>query len=131
MAAGTAWSTSLIWGRNHDTASQHNLNSYLLESVYPITKVDFLTGRVELVHKDELFANDAQLEHRLELTAGSTFRVQAYTVGYTRDIGTFSHLEAGIGANITAYAIPSAIQPFYGEHPLGGLVFLCFRLRKE
>ena len=131
MTAGTAWSTSLLWGRNHDTASQHNLNSYLLESVYPVTKVDFLTGRVELVHKDELFANDPQLEHRLERTAGSTFRVQAYTAGYTRDIGTFRHVEAGIGANVTAYAIPAAIQPFYGGHPLGGSVFLRFRLKNE
>ena len=131
MAAGTAWSTSLIWGRNHDIASQHNLNSYLLESVYPITKVDFLTGRIELVDKDELFANDPVLEHRLEHAAGSTFRVQAYTAGYTRDMGTFRHVEAGIGANITAYAIPAAIQPFYGEHPWGGSVFLRFRLKNE
>src|SRR5258705_9928542 len=129
MASGAAWSTSLIWGRNHDTASQHNLNSYLLESVYPITKMDFLTGRLELVHKDELFANDSVLEHRLEHTAGSRFRVQAYTAGYTRDIGTFRHVEAGIGANLTVYAIPAAIQPFYGEHPLGGSVFLRFRLK--
>ena len=110
---------------------QHNLNSYLLESVYPMTKVDFLTGRIELVDKDELFANDPQLEQRLERTAGSTFRVQAYTAGYTRDIGTFRHVEAGIGANVTAYEIPTAIQPFYGEHPLGGSVFLRFRLKNE
>jgi len=93
--------------------------------------VDFLTGRVELVHKDELFANDPQLEHRLERTAGSTFRVQAYTAGYTREHGSFGHVGAGIGANVTAYAIPAAIQPFYGEHPLGGSVFLRFRLKNE
>jgi hypothetical protein len=126
---GNAWSTSLIWGRNHDTASRHNLNSYLLESVYPVTKKDFITGRVELVDKDELFADDAALEHRLEHSAGSTFRVQAYTLGYTRDIATFSKIEAGIGGNITSYAIPSAIKPFYGDHPWGANLYLRFRLK--
>jgi hypothetical protein len=98
MSDGNACSTSLIWGRNHDTFTQHNLNSYLLESVYPLPKEDFLTGRIELVHKDELFANDPVLEHQLDQTAGSTFRVQAYTAGYTRDIATFTNVEVGIGA---------------------------------
>ena len=131
MAEGNAWSTSLVWGRNHDTFTQHNLNSYLLESVYPLAKKDFLTARVELVDKDELFANDPAIEHLLEHTAGSTFRIQAYTAGYTRDIGTFNHIETGIGANVTAYAIPSAIKPYYGEHPRGVNVFLRFRLKNR
>ena len=129
MADGSAWSTSLIWGRNHDIASQYNLNSYLLESVYPLTKKNFLTGRIELVDKDELFANDPAIEHQLERTAGSTFRIQAYTVGYTRDIGTFKNVEAGLGANVTAYAIPSAIEPFYGDHPHGANIYLRLRLK--
>lgn len=29
------WSSSLIWGRNHNTATQRNTNSYLAESVVP------------------------------------------------------------------------------------------------
>jgi hypothetical protein len=126
---GNAWSTSLIWGRNHDTASRHNLNSYLLETVYPVTKKDFMTGRVELVDKDELFADDPALEHRLEHSAGSTFRVQAYTMGYTRDIARFSKIDLGLGGNITLYAIPSAIEPFYGDHPWGTNIYLRFRLK--
>jgi hypothetical protein len=129
LADRDSWSTSLIWGRNHDTSTQHNLNSYLLESVYPVRKKDFVTGRVELVDKDELFANNPVLEDRIAQTAGSTFRVQAYTAGYTRDIGTAKNIEAGLGANITAYAIPSAIKPYYGDHPFGVNVFLRFRLK--
>jgi len=131
MADGNAWSTSLVWGQNHDTFTQHNLNSYLLETVYPLAKKDFLTARVELVDKDELFANDPGIEHLLEHTAGSTSRIQAYTAGYTRDIGTFNHIETGIGANVTAYAIPSAIKSYYGEHPRGVNVFLRFRLKNH
>src|SRR5579871_3018433 len=51
---GSSWSSSLIWGRTHSTASGRNLNSYLAESVLPVSRRDFLTGRAELVDKDEL-----------------------------------------------------------------------------
>jgi len=126
---GNAWSTSLIWGRNHNTGSGRNLNSYLVETLYPIARKDFLTGRFELVDKDELFANHHEQEHRLALSAGSTFRIRALTAGYTRDIGTFKNVEAGIGANVTAYWIPSAIKPYYGDHPSGVNIFMRFRLK--
>ena len=58
-----------------------------------------------------------------------SFRVQAYTAGFTHDIGAFSRIETGVGANVTSYAIPAAIQPYYGEHPVGVDVYLRFRLR--
>ncbi len=56
---GGSWASSLIWGRNHETATGRNLNSYLAESVLPIRRKNFLTGRAELVDKDELFARPA------------------------------------------------------------------------
>ena len=124
------WASSLIWGRNHETLSQRNLNSYLAESVYPVSRRDFLTGRIELVDKDELFADQPTLEEQLARTAGSNaFRVQAYTVGFTHDVGTFSHVETGVGANVSTYVIPAAIQPYFGEHPKGVNVYLRFRLQ--
>jgi hypothetical protein len=123
------WSSSLIWGRNHETLSHRNLNSYLAESVYPVSRRDFLTGRIELVDKDELFADQPALEQSLARTAGSTFRVQAYTLGFTHDIGAFWGIETGVGANVTNYVIPAAIQPYYGEHPVGVNMYLRFRLR--
>ena len=126
---GNAWSTSLIWGRNHNTENERNLNSYLLETLYPLTTNDFLTARAELVDKDELFANDHELEHQLAQTAGNSFRIQAYTVGYTRDIGTFRNVETGIGANLSAYVVPSPIKPYYGDHPWGAVIYLRFRLK--
>jgi len=64
MDGGNPWSTSLIWGRNHDTFTQHNLNSYLAETVYPVARKNFLTGRVEYVDKDELFADTPALEEQ-------------------------------------------------------------------
>lgn len=109
-------SSSLIWGRNHDTVSQHNLNSYLAESVLPIRKRNFLTGRIELVDKDEL-------------TVPGIYRIGAYTIGYTRDIEMIRYVETGIGANFTSYSLPAAIKGVYGDHPVGGNIFLRFRLR--
>jgi hypothetical protein len=119
---GSDWATSLIWGRNHDTFTKHNLNSYLLESVAPWRRKNFFTGRIELVDKDDLFGNQPDL-------AGRTFRISAYTAGYTRDIGTFQKIETGIGANFSTYSMPDAIKPYYGNHPLAVNVYLRLRLK--
>src|SRR5579862_3485042 len=118
------WSTSLIWGRNHRLLDRNNSNAYLLESVLPLHKKNFLTGRIELVDKNELFSDQPDLAEQLARTVGSSFRVGAYTFGGTRDIGTFRKIETGIGANITTYSFPGAIKPYYGDHPFAVNVFL-------
>ena len=118
---GTSWSTSLIWGRNHELLTRRHVNAYLFETLYPVTRRNFLTGRVEVVDKDEL-----ALPEKL----GSTFRIHAYTAGYTHDIGTFSGIETGLGANVTAYGVPSTLTPFYGDRPWGVNVYLRVRLTR-
>jgi hypothetical protein len=127
--AGGSWSSSLIWGRNHSTATHRNLNSYLAESVLPASRKNFITGRFELVDKDELFTSEPELEQRLDVLYGSTFRIAAYTLGYTRDVDLFRYVETGIGANLTTYRLPAAIQPYFGSHSVGGNIFVRFRLR--
>ena len=126
---GGSWATSVIWGRNHETATGRNVNSYLAESVLPIHRKNFLTGRVELVDKDELFADQPDIEQNLDILYGSTFRIGAYTIGYTRDVDLFHHIETGVGANFSAYSLPDSIKPYYGDRPVGGNVFVRFRLR--
>ncbi len=128
---GASWASSLIWGRNHDTATGRNLNSYLAESVLPVRRKNFLTGRVELVDKDELFDAQPVIEQALDPAYGSTFRIGEYTFGYTRDIDLFRFVETGIGANFSAYSLPGAIKPYYGDHPIGGNIFVRFRLRSR
>ena len=127
--AGGSWSSTFVWGRNHSTATHRNLNSYLVESVLPVRRGNFITGRIELVDKDELFAGEPGIEDRLDRISGSTYRVGAYTIGYTRDINLFRFAETGIGANFSAYALPDAIKPYYGDRPVGGNIFIRFRLR--
>jgi hypothetical protein len=126
---GGNWASSLIWGRNHETATGRNLNSYLAESVLPIHHRNFLTGRIELVDKDELFDGLPEIEQNLDIVYGSTFRIGAYTLGYTRNIEIFRHVETGVGANFTTYSLPDAIKPYYGDRPLGGNIFIRLRLR--
>ncbi len=126
---GGSWSSSLIWGRTHSTATLRNLNSYLAESVLPVSRRNFITGRFELVDKDELFRNQPDVERKLDAIYGGTFRIGAYTLGYTRDIDLFRQVETGVGANFTAYSLPDAIKPYYGAHPVGGNVFVRFRLK--
>jgi hypothetical protein len=113
---GGHWATSLIWGRNHKTPERKNLNSYLLESLMQFRQQNYLTGRVELLDRDELFA-------------GSVFRIAAYMLGYTRDFHLLRQLQTGLGANFTVYTIPEAIRPFYGDHPASFYVFLRARLK--
>jgi hypothetical protein len=128
---GSAWSSSFVWGRNHDTGTFHNLNSYLAESVVPVGSRNFITGRVELVDKDELFSDQPEIAEQLAVAAGSTFRVGSYTIGYTRDIPIFDRVETGIGFNFSEYSLPPAIKPYYGDHPVGGNVFIRFRLKSS
>ncbi len=126
---GSAWSSSLIWGRNHDTFDHRDSNSYLIESVAPYRTRNFVTGRAELVDKDELFLDQPDVEGFLDRTAGSTFRIGAYTLGYTRDIAVFHHAETGLGFNFTAYTTPPAIKPYYGQHPTAWNIFARVRLK--
>jgi hypothetical protein len=97
--------------------------------VLPVSRKNFITGRFELVDKDDLFVDQPDLQQSLDSRYGSTFRIGAYTLGYTRDIDVFRSVETGIGVNFTAYTLPDAIKPYYGSRPVGGNVFLRFRLR--
>ncbi len=121
---GGDWSSSAIWGRNHYTDTKQNGDAYTFESVLPISKKNILTARVEVVDKNELFPNVAALE-------GRAFRIAAYTVGYSREIGTALRLiDTAIGANTTFYGLPGEITPYYGKRPWGLDVFLRLRLKQ-
>ena len=97
----------------------------------PLRNKNFFTGRIELVDKDELFGNDPTLESTLARTTGSTFRIAAYTAGYTRDLAQLRKAEIGVGANATGYSVPSAVKPYYGAHPVAVNLYLRVRLKLE
>jgi hypothetical protein len=125
-----AWATSLIWGQNYKTVEHRRTNAVLAETVVPLRRRNFVTGRFEWSERDELFDNNPDLAEQLtHLTGQYSFNVSAVTGGYTRDVPLFRNVQTGIGANATAYVIESALTPYYGEHPWGMDVFIRVRLK--
>jgi hypothetical protein len=118
------WASSVIWGRVHKTDGGANLNGYGVESVARFIGKNYVTGRIELVDKNELFLPGSVLY-------GDSFRVGAYTAGYTRDFYLIPRIATGLGANVTGYSMPEELHSYYGHRPAGVLVFIRFRLRES
>ncbi len=128
---GNYWATSFIWARNYKTIERHGTQAIVAETVVPVRRRNFVTGRFEWSQRDELFEYDHDLAHDIvERTGKRAFQVSAFTAGYTRDFDLVRNVQSGLGVNVTAYAIDSALQPFYGTHPWGVNVFLRIRLKK-
>jgi hypothetical protein len=119
------WCTTLVWGRNHKELVGTNQNSYLAESVVNFRRLNYLTTRLELVDKDELFPSGPP--------AGSgfrpeeSFRIGAYTFGGARDVIHSDKWNVGVGANFTTYAKPALLDAYYGKHPVSWEVFVRIR----
>src|SRR4051794_4032081 len=125
-----SWATSLIWGQNYKTDEQHATNTVTAETVIPFLRNNFITGRYEWSQRDELFANNPRLAAQITRETGEpVFQVNAFTVGYTRDVNLFRNVQTGIGANVSTYTIDAALQPYYGAHPWGVNMFVRFRLK--
>ena len=114
LAAGN-WATSFVWGRVHKIANGTNLNSYLLESTLNFLEKNYAFTRLELVDKDELFPQAA--EH-------PAYRFGAYTFGGVRDLIHDHAWHLGLGADVTLYSKPAALDTAYGQHPVSFQIFL-------
>jgi hypothetical protein len=119
LAAGN-WATSLVWGRVHKIATGANLNGYLLESTLNFLQRDYAFTRLELVDKDELFPQAA---------LHPAYRIGAYTFGGVRDLVQNGVWQLGLGADVTVYSKPTALDAAYGNFPVSFQVFL--RMRPE
>ena len=112
------WATSLIWGRKHKETEATNQNSYLLESTLNFLRRNYAYTRLELVDKDELFP---------DLQAHPSYRIGAYTFGGVRDLVQSHRWQLGLGADVTFYTKPAALNPIYGDNPVSFHVFLRVR----
>jgi hypothetical protein len=119
---GNYWATSLIWGQNYKLDESRASNAVLAETVVPVRRKNFVTGRFEWSQRDELFEHEHGPAH--------AFAVSAFTAGYTRDVALIRNVQTGLGVNATAYAIDDALKPYYGSAPWGVNVFLRVRLKK-
>jgi hypothetical protein len=117
------WATMLLWGRNQSLSDGNVGNSYLLESTLKFMTRNAVWGRVENVDRtNELLPLASSPERYFA-------RVQAYTIGYDREMGHVPHLSQAIGGQVTWYGVPQSLIPFYGTHPVGVLVFFRVRFR--
>ena len=112
------WATSLIWGHVHKIATGANLNGYLLESTLNFHARNYAFSRLELVDKDELFP---------QASTHPAYRVGAYTFGGVRDLIQNRTGQLGLGADVTFYSKPAALDAAYGNHPVSFQVFLRLR----
>jgi hypothetical protein len=121
LAAGH-WATTLLWGRNHSLASHESSNGYLAESTLQFAHKNYVWGRVENVDRTT---------ELLPVGFDESFlaRVQAYSIGYDRDVKLVSWLATAVGAQATLYHAPAFLSAAYGEHPAGVVVF--FRVRPQ
>ncbi len=117
LAAGS-WATSAIWGRVHKIATDANLNSYLLESTINFRRRNYAFSRLELMDKDELFP---------QATVHPAYRIGAYTFGGVRDLVQNHSWQFGLGADVTFYSKPAALDAAYGNDPVSFQIFLRVR----
>jgi hypothetical protein len=116
------WATSLIWGRVHKIATDTNLNSYLLESTLNFQQRDYVFSRLELVDKDELFP---------QAPIHPAYRIGAYTFGGVRDLVSDRTWRLGLGADVTIYSKPAALDSSFGNDPVSFQIFLRMRPGQE
>jgi hypothetical protein len=90
-------------------------DAWLLEGAYTRGRWTAF-GRWENVAKDEL----------VDVPAG-TYRINKFSLGGTYNFQQNKNVEQGIGASVDFYSFPGALQPFYGNDPVGFSVF--YRLR--
>ncbi len=125
------WAGSLIWGRNHFTAPETgNSNAYTAEATWHFAGVHDAFARIERLYNLELLNRGLTVEQALNAPERSGYWVNAFTLGYSHEISSPVFLRSAIGASLETYAVPAAIQSFYGAHPAGVQVFLRLWLRR-
>ena len=78
---------------------------------------------------------DAQPDHRVlgpggvlvVITEDPIGRVQAYTLGYERELPAPSWISIGMGTQATLYHLAPSLRPVYGNHPATFAFFLRLR----
>jgi len=82
-------------------------------------------GRVEVVQVETaVLLNDTV---PVGSDAAARDAVGELTLGVVRDVATWHGAEAGVGAALTAYAVPDALKSTHGSHPVSFQVYLRVR----
>lgn len=116
------WASTFVWGQNY--ANGERSNSFLFESNYDFER-NAVFGRFETVNKS---GHDLVLPHPLD---HDTFWVNAFSLGYVRDLVQGKGIDVGLGSMVTINRNPATLTPVYGGTTHGGWqMFLRFRPSK-
>jgi hypothetical protein len=120
------WSSLLAWGRNRSMEDGNIGNGYLFESTLNFWRRNYIWTRIENVDRTtELLLGDGPEPPDFEERYFA--RVQAYSAGYDREFGNWSHLKPALGGQIMWYGVPDSLKATYGSRPVGVLLFLRIR----
>ncbi|MGA7357452.1 MAG: hypothetical protein WBW70_01270, partial [Candidatus Sulfotelmatobacter sp.] len=123
---GGNWASMILWGRNQSLADGNVGNGYLLESTLQFLHRNFAWTRIENVDRtNELLIGENALPR--DFTERYFTRVQAYTIGYDRELGHIPHLSTAVGGQVTLYGVPDTLKPTYGSNPVGVILFVRLR----
>ena len=121
------WAALLLWGRNQSLLDGNVGNGYLVESTLQFAHRNAAWGRIENVDRtNELFLGENP--EPAGFSERYFTRVQAYTLGYDRELGHIPHVSTAVGEQFTWYGVPAELKAAYGGHPVGGVMFLRVRL---
>jgi hypothetical protein len=115
-------SVTAAFGRNN---TDHGSRNAMFVEGSRRADLNTFYGRFEAVQVETaLLQTDTVLEGP---AANLNDPVFAFTVGGVRDILAWRGFEGGIGADVSFYGVPEALQPMYSAHPVSFHIF--FRLR--
>jgi hypothetical protein len=121
-----SWASTLLWGRNRVIQTGQVFNGYLAESTYQFAERNRVWGRVENVDRTTELLLGKQAEPA-GFDEQFLARIQAYTVGYDREVPLVRGLSTALGGQVTFYGKPDSLTPIYGRHPAGVIVFVRIR----
>jgi hypothetical protein len=117
-AVGSIWASTIAWGSNEE---EGKVSSFVLaETSLLLDDRDAWFGRIDVGNKS---AHDLDLHD-----VNGMFTVGRMQAGYVRYFGSWNRMLPGIGASLTASAVPDDLDPVYGGRILTGFdVFLTLR----
>ena len=121
-----SWASMLLWGRNQSLGDGNVGNSYLAESTVRLQRNSVWTRIENTDRTNELFLDGNAIPPGFEERYFT--RVQAYTIGYDREIGHIPHLATALGTQLTFYGVPEVLKAAYRDHPIGANIFLRVRI---
>ena len=110
--------TAAFGVNNGEDANRRSLLLEATKRVGPLTPY----GRLEFVDVETgVLLDDHSIDHAVKDT------VAALTIGAVRDLRGWRRMESGIGAAVTFYGVPTALEPTHGRRPVSFQVFLRLR----